>query len=489
MSKSKLILTSSLLAIALFVSMGIASSGATPPAARQDATDLSGEDAAAAVAPSVMPLAGFSSVSPIEPWITEVRIPAIIENVSAETMAADLSILDGLVFTIRDSSGVSHGLDSAHPERAALPNHSLRYLDPAMVARWTFGFRIPTATASNLILELTDGTEVVASWPVDRLSPTVPARDAALTSTATVSLAEPFTWGPDVEVAATQVGSLVCGDPDIEAVTQVVAVAFTVTNNGIAEVRWPGYIHRDGASIAQWSDGTAADMTVETYVGDAETLPRVSTFAVRIPAMAASNRAMIFAAPRDGRFTDTSTLPEGVALNTSNGKIWLDLAGVEATLPMSPAFCDLGFFGGPVPFGFAPGAKFDVGGEGPLANTSAMDTAAQMRITEALSGAALHYDSHGQSFAGISGEDLVSAAPRLTFVGHEVGADLIGASGIVYFDTRSDDDQFIYMATRSASGRWFCAGITPHSSAIGADGLVLAEISDVCFPETLVDEG
>ncbi|MCP3975373.1 MAG: hypothetical protein GY720_12890 [bacterium] len=489
MSRFKLILTSSLLAIALVVSMGIASSGATPLTARQDATDLAGENVATAVTPSITPLAGITSVSPTEPWITEVRIPAIIGNVTAETIAADLSVLDGFVLTIRDSGGVSHGLDSAHPQRAALPNHSLRYLDPAMVARWTFGFRVPTATASNLILELTDGTETVASWQVDRLGPTVPARDAALSSNATVSLAESFMWGPDVEVTATQVGSLVCGDPDIETVTQVVAVAFAVTNSGAAEVRWPGYIHRDGASIAQWSDGTAADMTVETYVGDAETLPRVSTFAVRIPAMAASNRAMVFAAPRDGRFTDTSTLPEGVTLNTSNGRIWLDLAGVEATLPMSPTFCDLGFFGGPVPFGFAPGAKFDVGGEAPLASASAMDATAQMRITEALAGAALHYDSHSQSFAGISGEDLVAVAPRLTFVGHNVGADLTGASGIVYFDTRSDDDQFIYVATRSESGRWFCAGITPHTSAIAADGLLLSEIAEVCFPETLVDEG
>jgi len=268
-----------------------------------------------------------------------------------------------------------------------------------------------------------------------------------------------------------------------------VAVAFTVDNNGPDEVRWPGYIHRDGASMAQWSDGTAADMKIETYVGDAETLPRVSTFAVRVPAMAGSTRALIFAAPRDGRFTDTSTLPEGVTLNTTHGKIWLDLVGAEATLPMSPTFCDLGFFGGPVPFGFAPGAKFTVGGETPAVDVAGSDAAAQMRITEALAGAALHYDSHGQSFAGVSGEDLVAAAPRLTFVGHNVGADLTGADGIVYFDTRDDNDQFIYVVTRSASGRWFCAGMSPHTSAIAADGAVLSEISGVCFPETLVDEG
>lgn len=489
MSRLKLTLSSVLLAIALVVSMGIASSGATPQPGLQDVADVSATDAAVAVAPAITPLAGFSAVSPREPWITEVRIPAIIENVTTETIAADLSILNGLVFTIRDSSGTRHGLDSAHPRRGALPNHSLRYLDPAMAARWTLGFRVPTATAANLILELTAGTETVASWPVDGLSASVPARDATAAARTTVSLNETFTWGPDVETAATQVGSLVCGDPTIETVTHVVAVAFTVDNNGMDEVRWPGYIHRDGASIAQWSDGTAADMKSETYVGDAETLPRVSTFAVRIPAMTGSSRALVFATPRDGRFTDTSTLPEGVILNTSNGKVWLDLTGADATLAMSPTFCDLGFFGGPVPFGFAPGAKFDVGGEAPAIDTAAMNAAAQMRITEALAGAALHYDSHGQSFAGISGEDLVATAPRLTFVGHNVGADLTGDSGVVYFDTHDDDDQFIYVATRSASGRWFCAGISPHTSAIAADGPILSEIAGVCFPETLVDEG
>lgn len=487
MSKLKLTLTSVLLATALVVSMGIASSGAAPPIGLQDTADTGEGIGGLGLFPDITPLAGFSVESATEPWITEVRIPVVIENVTTQTMAADLSALSGLEFVVRDSVGVRHGIDSAHPQRGALPNHSLRYLDPSMAARWTLGFRVPTAAATGLVLELVVGATVAASWDVDALASTVSGAEAVATAWQSVTIGEPLAWGPNVEVTATQVGSLVCGDPAIEPVTQVVAVAFNVRNGSAEEVRWPGYMHRDGASMAQWSDGTAADMKRETFVGDSETLPRVSTFAVRIPALVESERAMVFAAPRDGRFTDTSTLPAGVLLNTMNDKVWLDLSGVDATLNMSPSFCDLGFFGGPLPFGFAPGAKYEVGGEAPAADTAAMDAAAQMRITEALAGAALHYDSHGESFAGVTGEDLVAQAPRLSFVGQEVGIEPIGVSDVVYFDTRADNDRFIYVATQSASGRWFCAGITPHRAAIAADGFVLADISGICFPETEVE--
>ena len=84
---------------------------------------------------------------------------------------------------------------------------------------------------------------------------------------------------------------------------------------------------------------------------------------------------------------------------------------------------------------------------------------------------------------------MVAAAPRLTFVGADIAADLSEGTGTVYFETRGDDDQFIYVATQSASGRWFCAGVVPHQTALAADGTDLAEIRNICFPETTVDEG
>ena len=107
----------------------------------------------------------------------------------------------------------------------------------------------------------------------------------------------------------------------------------------------------------------AAEMSMETFVGDAETLPRISTSAVRLPAFTESQRALVFAVPRDGRFTDTSSLPSAIMLRTGHGDVSLRLVEASATLPMSPGFCDLGFFGAPLPYAFGPGAKFTVGGE------------------------------------------------------------------------------------------------------------------------------
>ena len=477
------------MAFALLISGGIGSSGASPPPALQETAETADEPAAAdpAAAP-VTPLAGSAIVSPSQPWITELRIPVILENTSPVAAPADLSALGGLTFSVRDIAGNIHSLDTARPQRGAQPNHSLRTLEPGMAARWTLGFQVPSTMASGLTLELHFGPEIVASWSVDDLPRSITATTTAAGRGSTVTLGREFDWAPEVAATALEVGSLVCGDPAIETVTQIVAVAFEVTNSGAGEVRWPGYVHRDGASMAQWADGTAADMSMETYVGNSETLPRVSTSAVRIPATVTGRRAMVFAAPRDGRFTDTASLPAGVSLRTDNGPVWLDLAGAKATLPMSPAFCDLGFFGGPVPYSYSPSGKYQVGGEAPAADTAVLDKAAQSALTEALSGAALYYDSHGQSFQDLSGEELVARAPGLSFVGHDVGDDLAGAAGTVYFASRPDDNQFLYVVTRSASGRWFCAGITPHRSVLAGDGMDLSKVSDLCYPEVEEEE-
>jgi len=475
------------MAVVLLISVGIGSSGASPPLVLQETTD----ETAAAVAPVAMPvtpLAGFAMASPSQPWITELRVPVILENTSPLAAPADLSALGGLMFSVRDTAGNIHGLDTARPERGAQPNHSLRTLEPGMSARWTLGFQVPTTMASGLILELHFGPEVVASWPIDDLPRLATAGTAAAGTGSAVTLGQEFEWAPDVAATAVELGALVCGDPAIETVTQIVAVAFEVENTTATEVRWPGYVHRDGASMAQWADGTAADMSMETYVGDAETLPRVSTSAVRIPVAVRAQRAMVFAAPRDGRFTNTATLPDGVWLRTGNGDVWLDLSGAKASLPMSPAFCDLGFFGAPVPFSYTPAGKFQVGGEPPAADIAVLDITAQQLITEALAGAALYYDSHGQSFQNVTGDELVARAPRLTFVGHDVGDELNGDIGSVYFATRADDDKFLYIITRSASGRWFCSGINPHRSAVSGDGMDLSEVSAMCYPDAQVDD-
>lgn len=484
MSRTQLAVPTILLAVVLVIAGGIASTAATAPRT-QDTSDTA---AGTPTHPTVTPLAGIVAGSTAQPWVTEVRIPVVIENVTDRPLPATLEALGSLAFAMVDAAGDRHRLDNAHPQRAALPNHSVRYLEPGMAARWTIGFRVPTSSATGLILELVDGASVVASWAIDDLGGPVPVADASRMANLTVGLGAAFEWQPGVTVAAAGVGSLLCGDPEIEVVTQVVAVTFEVGNSSGAEVRWPGVLHGDEASVAQWADGTAADVSMETYVGGEESLPRVSTFAVRIPAGTATTRALVFAAPRDGRFADPSTLPSGVMLAAGSGRVWLSLTGAEASVPISPMFCDLGFFGGPVPFGYSPGAKFDVGGSEPAPpDYLRADAAARSAITEALAGAALFYDRNDQTFAGVTGRDLNAQAPRLSFVSHEVGTFAAGTVATIYFALRPGDDQFLYVATRSASGRWFCGGVTPHKSVTASDGYDLTEISTVCFPTSSVD--
>ena len=420
----------------------------------------------------------------------------VIENVTSEAMPADLGSLRGLSFELVDAAGERHGLDNARPQRAALPNHSLAYLDPAMAARWTLGFRVPTETARDLVLQLVKAGEVVTSWNVDDLADDAPALDAARVADDVVSLDETFDWEPGVVATATGIGSLVCGDPDFEAVSQIFTVTFSISNTTAEEVRWPGYIHRDGSSVAQWSDGSAADMTMETYVGGSEWLPRVSTFAVRIPTGTNATRALVFAAPRDGRFVDAAALPAGVMLIAGDRHIWLDLESGDATVPISPLFCDIGFFGAPVPFGQAPGVAFEVrrdqlqiGGEDEPISPDEADSLAQRSITEALAGAALFYDGNGQSFRGVAGEALAEAAQRLDFAAFTIGTQPEAESTVIYFAQRPDDDQFLTVVTRSVTGRWFCAGVTPHRSVVAADGFDFDEISAICAPDGDVNDG
>lgn len=204
---------------------------------------------------------------------------------------------------------------------------------------------------------------------------------------------------------------------------------------------------------------------------------------------------MVFAAPRDGRFTDTRTLPVGVKLQTDLGTPWLDLTGAVADVAVSPLFCDIGFFGGPIPFGFTPGKKFDVGagpkvgGEDTPIDPATFDERARQALAEGLAAAALYYDGSGQSFSEVAADDLVARAPRLSFVAHDPDSEPPGEVDTVYFALRPDDDRYFYAVTRSRSGRWFCAGVVPHISVVALDAFDLAEITKTCFPDTTVEEG
>lgn len=474
------------LALALVISMGIASGGETAPQA-----PLPSSETTPLPLPEVTPLAALVVASPSRTGITEVRLPIVVTNSTDRMVPADLTAFDELQFAVVDAAGTVHTLDWRRPQRAAMPNHSVRFLEPSMAARWTLGFQVPTAAADDLRFEVRVGT-VTHSWQFGNLGGMGPTNGLADIAGTVALLDERFTWQPDVTAMATGVGSLLCGDPMIEAVTHVVGVTFDVENDTASDLIWPAAFDVEGMPVAQWADGTSADMSREAPLPGSPDLPSVSSFAVRIPPRTATSQVMYFASPRDGRFTDPTALPLGVLVNPGGSSTWISLAGAAATVPMSDDLCDLGFLGGPVPFGHTPRVQFEVtadtdplepvppGPEEP--NPGTADDESRAAIAEALAAAATFYDDADGSFDTVSETSLTGYATNVEFVGRQVGAATPTVQGVMYFDVLSGN-QFIYLVTQSASGRWFCAGLVPHGPVVAYDGDSLHDIEPICLRE------
>ncbi len=397
---------------------------------------------------------------------TEVRIAVAMRNQLTVSMTLnDSSFVSHPGFprlVLVDAAGIERPLRSVRMRHTTVGQYDLRDLPPGMTARWTVGFQVPTDIADDLELVARDpqGADLVV-WDLEDRGMRAgwsPPSDAE-----PLAFGETIPWDDaGVEVTAIEHGSLVCGNPNVEYVTHVFAVRFEVGNRNFADdLAWPGITFPDTAAIAQWSDGSAAAVTSETFAGPDALLRKVFTDQIELPAtedlageVSSFPRALLFGVPRDGRLGSVADSPDGVLLNLRDGtRRWLDITG-PATLEMNPALCDVGFFEFTIPYAFAPSHDFDVARVRPAEDPAAQDRAAREILTQALVSASVYHQNNG-SYRGVTSAALEAIWAGIDFTNAEARAQ----PGVVAWEVPVEDidRQQIILVTRSASGLYLCA--------------------------------
>lgn len=431
----------------------------------------------------------FTEPSPDRVGYTEVRASLSLLNTSdVPILFSDAIFVGGNGYpdiALRDDTGDTHTLDIWRPQYGSAPGADIISIMPGLSARWTIGFQVPTGAIDELSIEASNEDSVLASW--DLYSSEQPIAWEAPNAT-TVAMGNSFAYDDGVNLTATAIGTLVCGTPSIETVAHIVTVTFAVDNTTHADYRWPASMSPDPTFILQWADGSAAAASVETFTGAQETLPRWSASGAFIPPHWKGDRALVFSAPRDGRMVTISDGPAGVYIDTPLGdQVWVDLTGAPDTVNVSPQFCDLGFQGAPVPYAFAPAAKFLVRGEDPVILNATLDAQARQLITEALAAAGLLYNVRGD-FEGITSDDLKVFAPNLTFEARAFDNPPADISGVVYWDVRDDIDGFIYFITQSESGLYTCSSVEAFNVPVTASSTDVDDVTSTCYPDSGTDE-
>ncbi len=371
-----------------------------------------------------------------------------------------------------------------------MPAHSVgqsdvRHIQGGMTARWTIGFTVPTdATGElSLIARDADGNDL-AIWNLLESVPRGPWEPPPLSEP--ISLGDTVDWtGEGLEVTPLDFGTEVCGDPDVEYVTQIFALRFAVGNRDFTtDALWPPAGFPDMAAVARWADGAAAAEVLETYSGTE--LPIEGLFADQavIPSTVEPDyqRVLLFGVPRDGRLGSVDDAPDGVLLNVANGlPRWLDLSGA-GTLPIDPGLCHDGFFDFVPGLAFAPSVPFEVATVPlPTQVAAEQDEAAEALIGRALIAVADYYQATG-TYVGAT-----SAALEATGVGVDFTNDLdVLVPGVVAWDALDPD--FIVLLTESESGLFFCAGSEAFGPTTFASGDVALETAASCVIEEVLPE-
>jgi hypothetical protein len=422
--------------------------------------------------------------SPDVAGVSEVRVGLAFRNTTDIAIPSWTPAINAVGFpavVLRDARGTTYAPDVTHPGRALVAGSDVTGIEPGMSVRWTVGFQLPTERVDDLTIVAIDGGVATAQWTFDDEVDTFVALDTPRLPV--VSLGDTIDYEPGVAVTPRGIGAMVCGDPEIEPIAHLFTVAFDVRNDTLDQVRWPADIYAGPAPVVQWRDGASAEMSLETFWGDAETLPRVSGHAVLLPPVASASRALVFSAPRDGRFADIDALPEGIRLPTAGGDVWLELSGIDPTIGIDPAMCDLGGFGAPVPFAYGPGQKFQVAGEEQPLPRADQDAAAEALITRARSAVSIYFDANNQTLRSFDEDAFLAVAPTLDIIEVNAGVSRpLGAVDEIYFDIDSSRPAFVFIATRSESGTWFCSGGDVFRIPATASGPSLAEIGPTCFP-------
>ena len=429
--------------------------------------------------------AAFAAASPSRVGWTEVRVSVALGNNGPSPLRfSETAFVDGdgyprLVLT--DSADFARPLRLTRPHHTSVPGSNLITIPTGLTARWTVGFQVPTDATEELILVARDAAGTpLAAWDLTVAQAPVDWEPPA--GLEVVLAGETIPWTPVIAAIPGDYGTLVCGDPLVEHITQVFVLEMNVTNLSLADdMLWPGPRYPATAAVAQWPDGGTAAGWIETYIGNFDPLYKPWFDSVFLPPSEGTvyKRGLVFAVPRDGRMGPVDDVPQGVQLNLPDGTaVWLELAEEDATLPVSPQFCDDGFIEPPVPFAYAPSVPYLVGPAGPPPPTiEELDTAARELLGEALTVTARYHSSSGGTFQGISVAALQSIWPAVTFATGSSAADV----GVVGFDVITTDE--IVLVTESASGLFLCVGAEIDLPLVFGEGETAAEAALNCTVE------
>lgn len=199
-------------------------------------------------------------------------------------------------------------------------------------ARWTVGFRVPSANNRDLVVQAVFGGTVLAEWdlesdPISTQGWDVPEGfDVA-------SLGDSIPWNDELTIEPKAVAQEVCADPQFGYVSVDASLLIGVSSVSDRDTRWPAVEYPEMAAIAVWDDGTTAKLAYESpaFFEDDELLDVENWLQphgtnVVVPPRTDHDRFMEFVAPRDGRFSDVDSEPIALVFYPPAGPpIWVDL--------------------------------------------------------------------------------------------------------------------------------------------------------------------
>ena len=250
---------------------------------------------------------------------------------------------------LHDAVGEVHEINPTQPGVFSAPTSTLVGQPGSIPARWTIGYQVPSATATDLDIVAVWEGQPVASWELTNYGDASYTGWSAPDATPTARFGDQLPWSTSLTVTPLAGDIHVCGDPETEYAVAVYGLAVDVENTTSTDALWPRVFFPEDTAIALWADGGSArtgGITVaETFVTEADNgettdpLGRRTGAQVIIPPQTTATRMLGFALPRDDRFGSAFLSPQSVMLYPPLGSpIWLDVSGsglVDFTLDES----------------------------------------------------------------------------------------------------------------------------------------------------------
>lgn len=212
-------------------------------------------------------------------------------------------------------------------------------------ARWTVGFRVPSAFNHDLKVQASFGGAVLAEWNLDS-SPAPAAGWERPEGFELAELGDEIAWGDSLSVEPKAVATEVCGDPRYGHVSVQTTLLIGVSSLSNRDAVWPGVDYPEVAALAVWSDGTAARYKASSLANTEDDPLSSGRYGenVVVPPQTSYDRLMEFMAPKDGRFSNVNDDPIALVLYPPGGPaVWVDLTSPSGSVPefeceQKPAF-------------------------------------------------------------------------------------------------------------------------------------------------------